>query len=854
MRRIKSASVIEQARSDGPQLQQQLKQPQLGAKSDHDHVDASRLAVGNSHSPLDGRPEASVTSTGNLETSSTNDHGILADPEVAQQNPLPSKVVQASAQPQRLPQLPNSQTTDNKGSEHLAAREPAITGGGSDVPAGAGPSERMGAGIPPSYKDARYHETVSETDTNGVLLPPRWVQRKTETGESYYVDHKTKTTRMLSPVLHSYYGTSNICEDYGSSPLGIWKPWKCERACDDKACDERACHDGACNGRDYFTLSDVNYRTWRSSKKWFKNVIQIASTIQTQHRGDRALGREWDPLWWDAALEWIRLLMHDDEAFVKSEYVATLATSKLVAYLADADRQGHVSSNSYAETKACLYAVMSLQRPDAVMSLPHLPHSDLRNIRTAPSLGTGNLEAFFEFRIRGSSRSRVSDLVRDGFQHDEDAVVSIPYSELGRPLNDEGVLIVCQISHRKCQMTLMDYTKLVATLMIVFHLDPWALIVILELLGGNIGEVCTGLRGSEEAKQHVLVLRSKSTVCVICRGYSEDVRLPEGRAAIGKYGLATKKVLTVIVMAIFVSLDLDHSTVSTLGSRSAVRAFLNKKSEKHSSRAEDIVYTVARMWLNRHWRAYAPQRKSALELYTDDHSRDQKSYWPQLSEGMLAVRRAHLHVRDWARQTHFPLSSDEQDRDHGNELVQKQQELFESEVQAILDESKLLRELLDLHNAERGLLASEKSLEAAEKSLQESREAIKEQHAIARLTQLAFFFLPLTFITGVFGMNIRPFSGDGSGAPMWRFWVTTCCILIPTWAFGLFTFWDDVKRLIKQLPGSKIEQPASKVDECQATASSTHSPPAGATQTPTASHNQFWKRRSDKDPEAAQDG
>ena len=33
-------------------------------------------------------------------------------------------------------------------------------------------------------------------------------------------------------------------------------------------------------------------------------------------------------------------------------------------------------------------------------------------------------------------------------------------------------------------------------------------------------------------------------------------------------------------------------------------------------------------------------------------------------------------------------------------------------------------------------------------------------------------------------MNIKPFGGD---AHMWKFWVTTACVLLPAWFFALWT-------------------------------------------------------------------
>ena len=39
-------------------------------------------------------------------------------------------------------------------------------------------------------------------------------------------------------------------------------------------------------------------------------------------------------------------------------------------------------------------------------------------------------------------------------------------------------------------------------------------------------------------------------------------------------------------------------------------------------------------------------------------------------------------------------------------------------------------------------------------SLMESEKAIIEAEGVTKLTQLAFFFIPLTFVAGIFGMNL----------------------------------------------------------------------------------------------------
>ncbi|KAJ6095281.1 Mg2+ transporter protein CorA-like/Zinc transport protein ZntB, partial [Penicillium sp. IBT 16267x] len=52
--------------------------------------------------------------------------------------------------------------------------------------------------------------------------------------------------------------------------------------------------------------------------------------------------------------------------------------------------------------------------------------------------------------------------------------------------------------------------------------------------------------------------------------------------------------------------------------------------------------------------------------------------------------------------------------------------------------------------------------------LLESRRSIDEAHAVTRLTELAFIFIPLSFSTSVFGMQIEPFANP---VPIWNFFV-----------------------------------------------------------------------------------
>ncbi|KAJ6003167.1 Mg2+ transporter protein CorA-like/Zinc transport protein ZntB [Penicillium sp. IBT 35674x] len=57
--------------------------------------------------------------------------------------------------------------------------------------------------------------------------------------------------------------------------------------------------------------------------------------------------------------------------------------------------------------------------------------------------------------------------------------------------------------------------------------------------------------------------------------------------------------------------------------------------------------------------------------------------------------------------------------------------------------------------------------------LLESRRSIDEAHAVTRLTELAFIFIPLSFATSVFGMQIEPFANP---VPIWNFFVVAISV------------------------------------------------------------------------------
>jgi len=46
-------------------------------------------------------------------------------------------------------------------------------------------------------------------------------------------------------------------------------------------------------------------------------------------------------------------------------------------------------------------------------------------------------------------------------------------------------------------------------------------------------------------------------------------------------------------------------------------------------------------------------------------------------------------------------------------------------------------------------------------AIEESRRAMEQAEVVRRLTSLAFFFIPLSFTTGIFGMNVQGLQSDG---------------------------------------------------------------------------------------------
>lgn len=189
-------------------------------------------------------------------------------------------------------------------------------------------------------------------------------------------------------------------------------------------------------------------------------------------------------------------------------------------------------------------------------------------------------------------------------------------------------------------------------------------------------------------------------------------------------------------------------------------------------------FYVANMWLERHCRLRTDVPRQ-LKLWNQDTPSD-------FSQRLVDLKSAKLNIKRLL----FPFgfsdvlnSSSAAAHDAVNSYTSSLETRFEHDYTEALEEAAILHEALQIRTT---------SLQ-----MQDARQSLRETHSVSRITELAFIFLPLTFIPGVFGMNLKPFSAPNDqqqrdGAPMWQFWTTLVVILVPVWGFGLMALWDDI--------------------------------------------------------------
>ncbi|KAF3917415.1 hypothetical protein ABW21_db0206217 [Orbilia brochopaga] len=84
---------------------------------------------------------------------------------------------------------------------------------------------------------------------------------------------------------------------------------------------------------------------------------------------------------------------------------------------------------------------------------------------------------------------------------------------------------------------------------------------------------------------------------------------------------------------------------------------------------------------------------------------------------------------------------------------------------------------------------------ASQESIREARKSVAQASSVTQLTRLAFIYIPLTFATSLFGINIREWQDDGMPSGLW-FVLTAglCTILTLAVAMGLSKWADKIEK------------------------------------------------------------
>lgn len=78
-------------------------------------------------------------------------------------------------------------------------------------------------------------------------------------------------------------------------------------------------------------------------------------------------------------------------------------------------------------------------------------------------------------------------------------------------------------------------------------------------------------------------------------------------------------------------------------------------------------------------------------------------------------------------------------------------------------------------------------------TIRESEKAIAEAQGVTKLTKLAVFFVPLSFVASVFGMNVQEVN-PGSNPPFWSWVVVSLAVGVITWALFKYDELQDLTR------------------------------------------------------------
>lgn len=118
--------------------------------------------------------------------------------------------------------------------------------------------------------------------------------------------------------------------------------------------------------------------------------------------------------------------------------------------------------------------------------------------------------------------------------------------------------------------------------------------------------------------------------------------------------------------------------------------------------------------------------------------------------------------------------------------------------------SELERFLMDSFQ----LLMSSLSAMETQTGAERTRISMEQAARTARLTQLAFIYVPLTFVTGIFGMNIKEIS-----EPEPSVWVCFVTLVIVAAATAVTFGWYELLSMMKQRQSSSVQHKTRKIHQ-----------------------------------------
>ena len=183
------------------------------------------------------------------------------------------------------------------------------------------------------------------------------------------------------------------------------------------------------------------------------------------------------------------------------------------------------------------------------------------------------------------------------------------------------------------------------------------------------------------------------------------------------------------------------------------------------ARSKNVICAIARLWVQK------LQRRLTDAGYFYERNSDAVEYSRKVFETMADLEKGSSTLDRWFL---IKCLCETNLSPCGQYLV------YRLEHQRVLDETRRISQQMQLR--------------ASLLSIEESKRGIQQSKQVGRLTQLAFVFIPLTFVTGVFGMNITQFGGE---APLWKFWVTAGTISGVAFVIGSMTTWTEMWIRIK---------------------------------------------------------